>query len=111
MRKDVERAFGVLQARFAIIKWPARLWDFIDLKAIMQTCIILHNKIVENERGQDLGTDYHMHSFHGQAYPDMNDPEAFAALVSRLVALKDSDTHNQLKKDLIEHHWQRQGNM
>ncbi|XP_065079208.1 uncharacterized protein LOC135702144 [Ochlerotatus camptorhynchus] len=52
-RKDVERAFGVLMARFAIIKNPAtytRLWNKEDLKSIIRTCIILHNMIIENER-------------------------------------------------------------
>jgi hypothetical protein len=31
-RKDVERAFGVLQAKYAICKGPARLWSQEDLK-------------------------------------------------------------------------------
>ncbi|KAG2208078.1 hypothetical protein INT47_010440 [Mucor saturninus] len=34
-RKDVERAFGVLQARFAIISCPARLWKRKDRGMIM----------------------------------------------------------------------------
>jgi hypothetical protein len=34
-RKDVERAFGVLQARFQIVRQPARLWDEATLQDIM----------------------------------------------------------------------------
>ena len=34
-RKDVERAFGVLQARFAIMKNPAPIWDKVKIKNIM----------------------------------------------------------------------------
>ena len=41
-RKDIERAFGVLQARFAIVRGPARFWDQETLGDIMTTCIIMH---------------------------------------------------------------------
>ena len=50
VRKDVERVFGVLQARFAIVKNPALFWDKVKIEKIMRTCIILHNMIVEGER-------------------------------------------------------------
>jgi len=48
-RKDIEHAFGVLQARFKIIREPARLWDMADLSIIMRPCVILHNMFVEDE--------------------------------------------------------------
>uniref|UniRef100_A0A0D3API2 Myb-like domain-containing protein n=1 Tax=Brassica oleracea var. oleracea TaxID=109376 RepID=A0A0D3API2_BRAOL len=50
VRKDVERAFGVLQARFAVVKNPSKLWDKDKIANIMRACIILHNMIVEEER-------------------------------------------------------------
>jgi hypothetical protein len=50
VRKDVERAFGVLQARFAIIRHPALAHDKNMLGKIMLACIIMHNMIVEDER-------------------------------------------------------------
>ena len=49
-RKDVERAFGVLQSRFAIIAGSTRFWRKSVLHDIMSTCIILHNMIIEDER-------------------------------------------------------------
>ncbi|XP_020972564.1 uncharacterized protein LOC107627165 [Arachis ipaensis] len=54
-RKDVERAFEVLQARFAIIRGPARFWEKKKLANIMRACIILHNMIIDDERDTYVG--------------------------------------------------------
>ncbi|XP_010236560.1 uncharacterized protein LOC104584118 [Brachypodium distachyon] len=51
-RKDVERAFGVLQSRFTIVRRPARLWKRKSVGRIMLACVILHNMIVEDEKEQ-----------------------------------------------------------
>jgi hypothetical protein len=53
-RKDVERAFGVLQAKWKILHGPARLWKQKTLNSIMCACVILHNMVIEDERGLDL---------------------------------------------------------
>ncbi|RWR75069.1 putative nuclease HARBI1 [Cinnamomum micranthum f. kanehirae] len=57
-RKDVERAFGVLQTRFSIVRGPARFWDRQTLQHIMKACIIMHNMIIEDERDQSLPPNY-----------------------------------------------------
>ena len=36
VRKDVERAFGVLQTRFAIVKNPSFFWDKVKIGKIMR---------------------------------------------------------------------------
>ena len=59
VRKDVERAFGVLQARFDITRGPTRNMDKVELGMIMKACVILYNMIVEDERDSfDLTFDY-----------------------------------------------------
>nr|XP_043611604.1 uncharacterized protein LOC122583245 [Erigeron canadensis] len=50
-RKDVERAFEVLQGRWQIVEQQARAYSVNKIKRIMLCCVILHNMIVEeNER-------------------------------------------------------------
>jgi hypothetical protein len=53
VRKDVEWAFRVLHARFAIVRGPARFWDKNTLREIMNACIIMHSMIVEDEWDED----------------------------------------------------------
>ena len=52
-RKDVERTFGVLRARFAVVRGPAKQWDLETLWDVMTCCVIMHNMIVEDE-GDDV---------------------------------------------------------
>ncbi len=49
VRKDVERAFGILQGRFACLTKPSLYWQLSDLYNEVMCCIILHNMILDDE--------------------------------------------------------------
>ncbi|XP_068331504.1 uncharacterized protein, partial [Pyrus communis] len=80
-RKDVERCFGILQARWAIVRGAARLFDVESLRSIMMTCIILHNMIVEDEYDYEAVDEYEPNT------------------------MNNSNMHNVRQLDLIEHQW------
>ncbi|XP_076946927.1 uncharacterized protein LOC143618716 [Bidens hawaiensis] len=48
-RKDIERAFGVLKKRWAMLANPIRFWTREKITEVDITCIILHNMILEDE--------------------------------------------------------------
>jgi hypothetical protein len=48
-RKDIERCFGILQFRFAIIQNPCRLWQMDVIYELMPCYVIFHNMIIEDE--------------------------------------------------------------
>lgn len=45
--KDVERAFGVLIARFHILTHGCRTWYCDDIKHVIITFVIIHNMVFE----------------------------------------------------------------
>ncbi|XP_057811349.1 uncharacterized protein LOC131025567 [Salvia miltiorrhiza] len=99
-RKDIERAFGVLQAQWAIIKGPARLWSKAELSDIMFTCIILHNMIVQDEGEQatkwaEEGND-EASSSSVAARPRTGASVEFRAYVARQASMRDAKMHVSL---------------
>ncbi|GKC69605.1 putative harbinger transposase-derived protein [Tanacetum coccineum] len=109
VRKDVERAFGVLQARFAFLRRPCLIWDYEQMGQIMNACIIMHNMIVEDERETYQNFDP------SEFFNDMHTPgnevveystERIADLRSYMrnrEQLRNREAHSSLKNDLIEH--------
>ena len=115
-RKDVERAFGVLQARFAIVKNPVRTLDIEKIGKIMRACIILHNMIVEDER--DGYTLFNVSEFQqgeetGSSHVDLDYstdmPINIANMLGVRTRIRDRQMHQQLKADLVEHLWSKFG--
>uniref|UniRef100_A0A0D3B2C6 DDE Tnp4 domain-containing protein n=1 Tax=Brassica oleracea var. oleracea TaxID=109376 RepID=A0A0D3B2C6_BRAOL len=112
VRKDVERAFGVLQARFAIVKNPALFWDKVKIGKIMRACIILHNMMVEDERdgyNQFDVSGFQQEDDHGSSYVDLtystDIPTNIANMMDVRTRIRDRQMHQQLKNDLVEHVW------
>lgn len=113
-RKDVERAFGVMQSRFSIVRRPARLWKRKSIGRIMKACVILHNMIVEDER-EDANIHIDLNENPGASFalpPEVNTSRnpRFSDVMRRKAAIRDRPQHTQLKNDLIEHIWHKFGN-
>ncbi|XP_047961995.1 uncharacterized protein LOC125206816 [Salvia hispanica] len=112
-RKDVERAFGVLQARWAILRCPARVWHGDDVANIMVACIILHNMIIEDEgfATERWAPEDGASTSHGVAFApiQMGVPRSNEYLIQRFADIRKSTTHDQLQVDLIEEVWARRG--
>uniref|UniRef100_A0A0D3ECK6 DDE Tnp4 domain-containing protein n=1 Tax=Brassica oleracea var. oleracea TaxID=109376 RepID=A0A0D3ECK6_BRAOL len=109
-RKDVERAFRVLQARFAIFKNPALSWDKVKIRKFMRACIILHNMIVENER-EDY--DFQQGEESGSSHVDLTYSTDIHTNIANQMGvrtrIRDRQAHQQLKGDLVEHIWRKFG--
>ncbi|KAM1720672.1 hypothetical protein COP1_022376 [Malus domestica] len=120
-RKDVERCFGILQARWAIVRAAARMFDIEALRSIMMTCIILHNMIVEDKYDYDAVDEYEPNPMNNSrtriycAHDRTEDPVQHEPLehdghyneliVQRYTDVQEPYWHVTRQNDLIEHQW------
>jgi hypothetical protein len=111
-RKDVECAFGILQARFSIVREPARFWDEATLNDIMKACIILYNMIIEDERDSNevqQDDDYEQVP-ESIPIPVSREPTIEVQnFIQSHIRIRSRETHSQLQADLVEHLWQLHG--
>uniref|UniRef100_A0A2N9GTA0 DDE Tnp4 domain-containing protein n=1 Tax=Fagus sylvatica TaxID=28930 RepID=A0A2N9GTA0_FAGSY len=111
-RKDVECAFGILQARFSIVRGPARFWDEATLNDIMKACIILHNMIIEDERDPNGVQQHDDYKQVPESIPTPTSRELTIEVqnfIQSHIRIRDRETHSQLQADLVEHLWQLHG--
>lgn len=121
-RKDVERAFGVLQARWGMVRGAARLWNKDDLHNVINACIILHNMIVEEERHSYHNMyDYHEHEpptgidYIHEGVPQIEDIErnmnnpAYVSYLRRYGEIFNKAEHKELQRRLVQHLWSQRG--
>ncbi|KAL6297165.1 hypothetical protein ACE6H2_005307 [Prunus campanulata] len=126
-KKYVERCFGILQARWVIIRGVARLFDEEVLRSIMMTCIILHNMIVEDEYDYLADEVYEADPMNTaltriyekpmgpngepmQHEPLVRDGSFMPRMIDRYKEMQSSYIHEQRQVDLIEHLWAVKGN-
>lgn len=130
VRKDVERAFGVVQARFEILTRPSKLWFQPDLHSVMYCCIILHNMILKDENcysevlqasrttssgdQEDVEDNEEEEEENDEVNVDEilscnNSEDSFLYLVQRLAAIENSTEYFKLREALIIHLWSCRG--
>uniref|UniRef100_A0A0D3DMU5 DDE Tnp4 domain-containing protein n=1 Tax=Brassica oleracea var. oleracea TaxID=109376 RepID=A0A0D3DMU5_BRAOL len=116
VRKDAEHVFGVLQARFAIVKNPTLFWDKVKIEKIMRACIILYNMIVEDER--DEYTQFDVSEFQqgedtGSSHVDLDFSTDMHTNIANMMGVRtricDRQMHLQLKTDLVKYIWRKFG--
>ena len=104
VRKDVERAFGVLQARFHVLCTPSKLWYLQDIHYIVKACVLLHNMIIEAKGFAISTSEYTPRTALLLTSKDMS------WLITGLSRLKNVVAHDKLRSDLIEELWTWKGN-
>ncbi|KAI3497107.1 hypothetical protein L1887_39491 [Cichorium endivia] len=90
-RKDVERAFGVLKAKWAIIRQPARSVEVDRCKDIMYACLILHNMIIQDEGRAICPVHVPDSPNEQEVSPDM------------ILEIRNQGIHQKLLADLVDH--------
>ena len=105
----MECAFGILQARFSIVRGSARFWDEATLNNIMKACIILYNMIIEDKwdpNGVQQGDDYKQVPESIPTTVSQEPTTKVQNFIQSHIRIKDRETHSQLQDDLVEHLWQ-----
>jgi hypothetical protein len=104
-RKDVERAFGILQMRWEIVKNLVYQWDLETIGNIMYACIIMHNMIIEDESGLGFEPIFDPTLGGGHMLRDFD----YFDLDLGTRQIENINMHFSLRNDIIDQLWMLRG--
>ena len=115
-RKEVERAFGMLQARFHILTVPVKLWSRDAMCDVVKAAFVLHNLIIDYEKRNGIDSNYINDKEYEPKHPfeiiasrsEANTSEAVRCV--NLARIQNADLHAQLQSDLMQHIWMLKAN-
>jgi hypothetical protein len=99
--KDLECAFGVLQARWEIVQNPVHAWGLETISDIMMAYIILYNMVVQNENNGDFESIFEFPMRGGS----MRRGVPFEELRAGVCDVESMATHLKLRNDLFDYMW------
>nr|GEX22144.1 protein ALP1-like [Tanacetum cinerariifolium] len=107
VRKNVERAFGVLQRRWGPIQQPARAYEVNTLRRIMYASIIMHNMILEDQNMSIVD----LNNVYSNPARSMQTMWIYRCETQRrkVKELRDKDTYISLQQNLMNHIWREVG--
>ena len=123
-RKDVERAFGRMLAKWHILGSAARSWYLVYLKRVWRACFILHNMTIrdsqklgegevsesDSEDTEDEDASSDDDDYEAGVDFDVRDEEAdWNDVMDRLDHMQCQDTHHLLRKKVQEKLWIDEG--
>ncbi|XP_071739749.1 uncharacterized protein [Rutidosis leptorrhynchoides] len=101
-RKDVERTFGVIQGRFAILKTPAHVMSVNKMRRIMCSCIVMQN-MTQEDNAFALSTWEQEWLDKPENRPRRNIRRRVKDRRSREKEIRNRNIHDQLREDLTAH--------
>ena len=110
-RKDIERAFGILQSRFHILTSGCRLWNKSAMKTVIKTCVVLHNLITDFELAHNDDPRYIEGAEYIPKHPftiiPRSDEQNHEDRNNMIDEMKNSDNHDRLQHDIMIEMWER----
>ncbi|XP_026416514.1 uncharacterized protein LOC113311948 [Papaver somniferum] len=98
LRKDVERALGILKRKFAIICGPYRGLSAREMHKTMLTCIIMHNMVIQETRPNKNWTNHQDEDLRPEIIPARGLPARnYAQMTSHI---ENRTLYNRLREDL-----------
>ena len=98
-RKDIERAFGVLQRKFHILVKKIELWYVGDIACVVNTCIMLHNMMVSHRIDNDEVETEAVYVYDGRLENDERN-------IAPAAGLEAEQQHVDRRTAEMELHWQ-----